>query len=138
MEFAYHATGGQGFDEAYLEPGDSGGPSFEVVKGSLAVVGMHFYNSYPPAIYDGAVSGDSFAPFYISQLDANMSGGQQVSAIPEPACLSLLVGRSGDAQTAEVDGTSFTEHADFPERIAVGLRGECQSSAPSGRQPGRE
>ncbi len=91
MEFAYHATGGQGFDEAYLEPGDSGGPSFEVVKGSLAVVGMHFYNSYPPAIYDGAVSGDSFAPFYISQLDANMSGGQQVSVIPEPACLSLLV-----------------------------------------------
>ena len=66
MMFTYYANGGQqGANEAYLEPGDSGGPSFEVVNGSLALVGIHFVNS--GAVYDGAESGDSFVPFYVSR-----------------------------------------------------------------------
>jgi hypothetical protein len=88
MYYTYNATGGQGFDEAYLEGGDSGGPSFVMEGGAPAVVGIHFVNSGP--VYNGAVSGDSFVPFYISQLDNNMSGGEQLTIVPEPAMLSLL------------------------------------------------
>jgi hypothetical protein len=60
-----------------------------VEGGSLALVGIHFTNS--GAVYNLANSGDSFIPFYINQLNANMSGGEQVTVVPEPATLSLLV-----------------------------------------------
>ena len=89
MSFPYYADGGQqGANESYLEVGDSGGPSFAVVDGSLALLGTHFVNSGP--VYDGAVSGDSFIPFYISQLDANMVGASVTTVVPEPASLLLL------------------------------------------------
>ncbi len=102
MYFNYYANGGQqGPDECYLEPGDSGGPAFVVVNGSLALVGTGFVNAvdlglttppgvYNEGIYDGAPSGDAFVPFYVSQLDANMTGGEQVTLVPEPATLVLL------------------------------------------------
>ena len=84
MYYGYNATGGQGFDESYLEPGDSGGPSFAVVNNSLALLGIHFVNDGP--VYNGAPSGDSFVPFYVSQLDAQMTGGEQVATVvPVPA-----------------------------------------------------
>jgi hypothetical protein len=88
MYYTYNATGGQGFDESYLEGGDWGGPSFVMEGGLPALVGIHFVNS--GAVYNLARSGDSFVPFYISQLDANMSGGEQLTIVPEPASLSLL------------------------------------------------
>ena len=88
MIYTYNATGAQGFDESYLEVGDSGGPSFVMEGGSLAVVGIHFVNSGP--VYNRASSGDSFVPFYTTLLDANMSGGEQLTIVPEPASLSLL------------------------------------------------
>jgi hypothetical protein len=88
MYYTFDATGGQGPDEAYLEPGDSGGPSFAVFNNSLALLGIHFVNDGP--VYDGALSGDSFVPFYINQLDAHMTGGQQVVTVPEPSVLVLL------------------------------------------------
>lgn len=83
MYYTYNATGGQGPDEAYLEPGDSGGPSFAVVNNSLSLVGIHFVNSGP--VSDKAVSGDSFVPFYVNQLDAQMTGGQQVATVAPQA-----------------------------------------------------
>ena len=101
MYFDYNATGGQGPDECYLEGGDSGGPAFAVVNGSLAL-GTGFVNAvdlglttppgvYNTGIYDGAPSGDAFVPFYVSQLDAAMTGGEQISTVvPEPATLTLL------------------------------------------------
>jgi hypothetical protein len=90
MYYPYYANGGQqGTNESYLEGGDSGGPSFTVVNGSLVLLGTHFVDDGP--VYDGALSGDSFIPFYISQLDANMTGGEQVSiVVPEPGSLLLL------------------------------------------------
>ncbi len=89
MYYGYNATGGQGPDEAYVEPGDSGGPSFAVVNNSLALLGIHFVNDGP--VYDGASSGDSFVPFYVSQLDAQMTGGQQIATVsPEPSACVLL------------------------------------------------
>ena len=89
-------TAAQGANESYLEGGDSGGPSFAVVDGELALLGTHFVNDGP--VFDGAFSGDSFIPFYISQLDANMVGAQvtTVTIVPEPASLLLLgVGAAG-------------------------------------------
>ena len=84
MYYGYNATGGQGPDEAYLEGGDSGGPSFAVVNNSLALLGIHFVND--GAVYNGAPSGDSFVPFYVNQLDAQMTGGEQVATVaPVPA-----------------------------------------------------
>ncbi len=89
MYFPYYADGGQqGANEAYLEPGDSGGPSFTVWNGSLALLGTHFVNDGP--VYDGAVSGDSFIPFYIDQLDANMVGESVTVVTPEPGVLVIL------------------------------------------------
>ena len=108
MYFNYYANGGQqGPDECYLEGGDSGGPAFAVVNGSLALLGTGFVNAvdlglttppgvYNEGIYNGAPSGDAFVPFYVSQLDANMSGAQVMTVVPEPASLVLLgVGAAG-------------------------------------------
>jgi hypothetical protein len=83
MYYDYAATGGKGADEAYLESGDSGGPSFAVVNNSLALLGIHFVNDR--AVHDGARSGDSFVPFYLSQLSAQMAGGQQVATVAPQA-----------------------------------------------------
>ena len=89
MYYPYYANGGQqGANESYLEPGDSGGPSFATVDGALALLGTHFVNDGP--VFDGAVSGDSFIPFYINQLDADMVGAQVMTVVPEPASLILL------------------------------------------------
>ena len=95
MYFNYNATGGQGFDECYLEGGDSGGPAFAVVNGNLALLGTGFVNANDlglgSTVYDGAPSGDAFIPHYVSQLDAHMTGGEQVTVVvPEPGTLLLL------------------------------------------------
>jgi hypothetical protein len=95
MYFDYNATGGQGPDECYLEGGDSGGPAFTVVDGSLALLGTGFVNGadlgFGPTVFDGAPSGDAFVPHYVGQLNAQMSGGEQVRVVaPEPGVLLLL------------------------------------------------
>lgn len=94
MEFKYDQTNSLGGDEAYLIEFDSGAPSFTVDGGSLALLGTHYYhdevngNTVPPA--DGSVSGDSFIPHAITQLQANMSG-ETLSIVPEPATVGLLL-----------------------------------------------
>jgi hypothetical protein len=102
MYFGYNATGGQGADECYLEGGDSGGPAFAVVNGSLALLGTGFVNAvdlglttppgvYNTGIYDGAPSGDAFVPFYVDQLDAHMVGESVALApVPEPITMTSL------------------------------------------------
>ncbi len=91
MYYSYNATGGQGANEAYLEGGDSGGPSFAAWNGSLALLGTHFVDDGP--VYDGAPSGDSFIPFYIDQLNAHMVGEQLTLApVPEPVTMVTLLG----------------------------------------------
>jgi hypothetical protein len=95
MYFNYNATGGQGFDECYLEGGDSGGPAFTAVDGSLALLGTGFVNGSDlglgPTVFDGAPSGDAFVPYYVSQLNAHMTDGEQVRVVvPEPGTLLLL------------------------------------------------
>jgi hypothetical protein len=94
MYFGYNAAGGQGFDECYLEGGDSGGPAFTVVNGSLALLGTGFVNGADlglgPTVFDGAPSGDAFVPHYVNQLNAQMTGGEHVTVVvPEPGTLPL-------------------------------------------------
>ncbi len=68
MEFRYDTNDtGQGPDEAYLMTGDSGGPSFVVSNGELALAGIHYYN-YGSNPVDGSISGDSFVPAYLDQI----------------------------------------------------------------------
>lgn len=92
MEFDYSAIGGLGADECYLIGGDSGGASFVDVGGRLALVGTHYYNGGTPgAGYFGDISGDSFVPYYIGQLNANMVGESITVIVPEPASLALVL-----------------------------------------------
>jgi hypothetical protein len=94
MYFGYNAHGGQGADECYLEGGDSGGPAFAAVDGKLALLGTGFVNGADlglgGTVFDGAPSGDAFVPYYVSDLNAHMGGGEQVSVVPEPGTLLLL------------------------------------------------
>jgi hypothetical protein len=95
MEYNYDTgSSGLGADECYLISGDSGAPSFVDWNGELALTGIHYYHSgvydYAPPSAQGSYSGDSFVPYYIDQLDANM-GGASVRVVPEPTSLALLV-----------------------------------------------
>ncbi|MCC6424636.1 MAG: PEP-CTERM sorting domain-containing protein [Phycisphaerales bacterium] len=93
-----------GGDEAYLHGGDSGGPSFVSFGGQLALLGTHYFNSdqtnTDPTAVDGDYSGDSFIPYYISQLNSRMlqldpNTTEQVSVVvPEPAGI-VLIGLAG-------------------------------------------
>jgi hypothetical protein len=91
MEYNYDTVNGLGADECFLIGGDSGGPSFIDVGGKLTVVGTHYYDYGTPDVMDwGMISGDSFIPYYISELDAAMVGDQVTVVTPEPATLALL------------------------------------------------
>ncbi|MHB1156527.1 MAG: trypsin-like serine peptidase [Phycisphaerales bacterium] len=81
MRYDYHAKPGEGFGESdcYLQGGDSGGPSFTLVNGKLALLGIHFTNNTSNGLPDPqdpnpAWSGDSFVPFYLPQLNAHITG----------------------------------------------------------------
>jgi hypothetical protein len=83
--------------------GDSGGPSFALVNGQLALLGEHFSNwgtsglpgapgDVTPTSGDGSWwSVDGFLPAYIDQIDSILPADQQITVVvPEPATLSLL------------------------------------------------
>jgi hypothetical protein len=92
MQYDYNTVSGLGADECYLIGGDSGGPSFVDAGGRLALVGIHYYNGGTPDPVDlGPISGDSFVPYYISQLDANMVGASVSVVVPEPSTVVLLL-----------------------------------------------
>jgi hypothetical protein len=69
-------------NESYGNPGDSGGPSFAVVNGSLALIGT---TTFPEAA--------TLVPYYLQRVQALMAltdSQPQVVAVPEPPALSLL------------------------------------------------
>ncbi len=93
MQFDYNPAAGQGAEECYLEPGDSGGPDFVNVNGQLALVGLHYYNGGTPGPEDlGMISGSTFVPYYVNQMDANMVGESVTTIVPEPCTPALLAG----------------------------------------------
>lgn len=88
-----------GNDEAYLNAGDSGGPSFVLVGGQLQLIGTHAaVASYedigmtpPPGVADDvSFSLDSYLPGYSSQIAA-------LIAVPEPTSLALTAFAAGGA-----------------------------------------
>ena len=89
--FEYSYTLGKA-NEAGLLSGDSGDPSFIRYGNTLALVGIHLGNSGPPGPNSSFTSADTFAPYYISQINAAMSSsGFQVTVVPEPSSGLLLV-----------------------------------------------
>lgn len=89
-----HPTGGMGDDETYLRRGDSGGPSFTIVNGEPALVGIHWTtweDDTDPDVY-GSV--DTFVPEYIDDLQTQMQtiGESATSVVPEPATPLMLLG----------------------------------------------
>jgi hypothetical protein len=94
---------GVGADETYLIGGDSGGPSFAVVAGKLALLGEHFssygtsgqipFDGGSPKAGDGSWwSVDGFLPAYVNQIDAMLPADQQITTVvPEPGTGLLLV-----------------------------------------------
>jgi len=90
--FDYNTTSGLGADECFLKTGDSGGPSFSVVNGVPALVGIHWFNVYTKTEpYEPIASGDTFVPWYLWELADAMVGEQPSVVIPEPGTLVLLV-----------------------------------------------
>lgn len=85
-------AGGLGADESYLENGDSGGPSFAIVGGAPALVGIHTANGLTSNSTGLTASADVFVPYYVNQIAAAMAGsGESPTLVPEPGALALLV-----------------------------------------------
>jgi hypothetical protein len=84
--------------EGFLQGGDSSSPSLVICNGQLALVGTHWAIDGPDNAWPGLsgpyglyASVDSYVPAYINQINALMTGGEQLTVlIPEPAGLVLL------------------------------------------------
>ncbi len=92
-------------DEARVEGGDSGGPSFAIVNGSLALAGIHWFQytvSDDPSTPENEAlqppgSGDTRAGNYMTQINSAIAAaniGESASfvpvAVPEPGTWTLL------------------------------------------------
>jgi hypothetical protein len=97
--FDYDNPGGVGASESRVENGDSGGPSFNLAMGSIpALVGIHWfqYEEYnTPGVPSSGVkstgSGDTFVPWLINEIQAEMTGGETLTLIPEPNSVFLAL-----------------------------------------------
>lgn len=76
--------------EAHLSSGDSGGPTFGTIDGSLALLGIHSATGEDANNY---ISVDSFLPAYLSEIEAIVNAdGQSLSTVPEPRLMAAAVG----------------------------------------------
>lgn len=87
---------GVGVDESKATGGDSGGPSFVVVDGQLAIAGVHwFIYSDPDALGapGSSGSGDTVLSSFTSEIAAAMVGESfsTLTAVPEPTSLVVLM-----------------------------------------------
>ena len=77
-----------GGDETVLQYYDSGAPSFIATSSGLALVGIHWLSDR------ATISGDSFIPAYVSNIDAVLkANGQALMVVPEPSaqCYALII-----------------------------------------------
>lgn len=83
-----------GGDETFLQGGDSGGPTFNLASGQLALIGIHWAISDDfPGTNEGEVFVDSAVPAYIDAINGVLDDqGQSLTLIPEPAPALLLCG----------------------------------------------
>lgn len=80
-----------GADETFLVGGDSGGPSFVVENGALAIVGIYSFHAFDSVSGDPVLSGDSFVPSYIDELNAVMLREETLALVPEPCTWQLWI-----------------------------------------------
>ena len=126
MEFDYNTTSGLGADECYLISGDSGGPSFIDVNGQLALAGIHYYNGGTPGSgYINPISGDSFVPFYLDQIMANLAGESVTTTLLQPA-LRTWKGGDGSGTTDWAVGANWDPNTTAPDgpgaRVSFGTQ----------------
>jgi hypothetical protein len=88
-------------NEAMLQAGDSGGPSFVVSNGQFALVGTHWFNFTGTDANGNPImgSGDTYDPHYIADINTAIAGTGStehvtVVGVPEPASL-ILIGIGG-------------------------------------------
>jgi hypothetical protein len=88
-----------GGDETFLQGGDSGAPTFNVVSGQLALIGIHWAISDEyPNTNEGEIFVDSAVPAYITEINGVLAArGQELMVIPEPSgtlmlCCILVLG----------------------------------------------
>ncbi len=81
LAFDFDPPGGMGGDEVYLQGGDSGGPSFILIDGAPALVGIHFGIS-PDTSYDFS------SPHYLDEI-RRLAVGEKILAVPEPGLVAL-------------------------------------------------
>lgn len=86
---------GLGADEARIDDGDSGGPSFIVGPGGPVLVGVHWfkYDAELPNYLEG--SGDTLVTSYINEINSAMAAAGSSEfvtvAVPEPGALGLVI-----------------------------------------------
>ena len=83
-----------GGDETFLQGGDSGGPSFNVTAGQLALIGIHWAISNEfPGTNQGELFVDSAVPAYINDINFVLNHkSQSLTVIPEPSVMLWLCG----------------------------------------------
>lgn len=101
--FDYDPVNGFVPDEALVQGGDSGAPSFAIVSNKPALTGLHWFRYDPDAMYPTAGSGDTFVSSYVDELNLAMLQltpiGQpaetvrtaNVAAVPEPSAFALSI-----------------------------------------------
>lgn len=103
ITYDYDAVSGYVPDESQVQSGDSGAPSFTIVAGQPALVGVHWFVYTADELTPLPGSGDTFVPSYIDDVNSAMlqltPTGQPVetlrlapiAAVPEPSSLTLSV-----------------------------------------------
>ncbi len=86
--YLYIYTQGTEQGEAFLETGDSGGPSFVVVEGQRTFAGIHY--AIDPDNEPFPLSADSYFAVYESDIDG-LGVGATFTLIPEPSATSLAL-----------------------------------------------
>lgn len=82
-----------GADEAYLQGGDSGAPVFVTSGTDLVLTGVNWFNGFYDEEPSQLLSGASFLPNYISEIETIVNaGGESLTlvSVPEPSTMTLL------------------------------------------------
>jgi hypothetical protein len=103
--YDFDNPGGVGADEARVEGGDSGAPSFAIVNGAPALVGVHWFQSDVGDFGSPNIgSGDTFVSSFVDEInEAIASTGSlervlTITAVPEPSTLLLVAAALGAVQ----------------------------------------
>ncbi len=103
--YDFDNPGGVGADEARIEGGDSGAPSFVIINGAPALVGIHWFQYEPGDFPDGKQgSGDTFVSSFVDEINnaiaatGSLERVLTISAVPEPSAMLLVIASLGMVQ----------------------------------------